>query len=71
MIMDGSVSAMFLTSILYGACAGLYVALTALILVRMRLSRAGFYLALASGVSAIWAGLFAFGVGLPWGGPPL
>ena len=69
MIMDGAVSAMFVTSILYGACAALYVALTALILVRMRLSRAGFYLALASGVSAIWAGLFAFGVGLPWGGP--
>ena len=69
MIMDGSVSAMFVTSILYGACAVLYVALTALILVRMRLGRAGFYLALASGVSAVWAGLFAAGVGLPWGGP--
>jgi putative PEP-CTERM system histidine kinase len=69
MIMDGSVPTMFLTSILYGACATLYVALTALILVPMRLSRAGFYLALASAVSAIWAGLFAAGVGLPWGGP--
>ncbi len=69
MIMDGPVSAMGVTSILYGSCAALYVALTALILVRMRLSRTGFYLALASLVSAVWAGLFALGVGLPWGGP--
>ena len=60
---------MLVTAILYGACAGLYFVLTALILLRRSLSRAGFYLALASGVSAIWAGMFAWGVGLPWGGP--
>lgn len=60
---------MLVTTLLYGACAGLYAALTALILVRLRLSRTGFYLALATGVSALWAGMFAFGVGLPWGGP--
>ena len=60
---------MFVTTLLYGACAGLYAALTALIVVRLRLSRTGFYLALATSVSALWAGMFAFGVGLPWGGP--
>ena len=60
---------MTLTAILYAGCAALYLALTALIVVRLRLSRTGGYLAVACLVSAIWAGLVAMHVGLPWGGP--
>ena len=60
---------MTVTAILYGGTGALYLALTLLILVRLRLSRTGFYLALACGVSALWAALMAFNVGGPWGGP--
>ena len=60
---------MTVTAILYAGCAALYLALTALIVVRLRLSRTGWYLAAAGAVSALWAGLVALHVGLPWGGP--
>lgn len=60
---------MNVTVILYAGCGALYLALTTLILLRLRLSRTGFYLALACGVSAVWAALVAFRVGHPWGGP--
>ncbi len=41
--------------VLHGTCAGLYVILAALILVRRQQSRTGFYLALAALLTAAWA----------------
>jgi len=60
---------MTVTTILYAGCAALYLALTALIVVRLRLSRTGWYLVGACTVSTLWAGLVALHIGLPWGGP--
>ena len=48
------------TTILHSACAALYAALSALIVIQARLSRTGVLLAAACLMTAIWAALVAF-----------
>ena len=43
----------------HGGCAAIYAALSALILVRARLSSTGWLLAGAAAVTAVWAGSVA------------
>ncbi|HEY0418601.1 MAG TPA: XrtA/PEP-CTERM system histidine kinase PrsK [Acetobacteraceae bacterium] len=53
------------TLLLHGLCAGLYAALSALILIQARLSRTGLFLAGAALLTAAWAGAVALSAGWP------
>jgi putative PEP-CTERM system histidine kinase len=54
--------------LIYGGSAALYVALSALILIQMRLSRTGLLLVLAALASALWLGAVAVALPRPFGG---
>ncbi|HTN11442.1 MAG TPA: XrtA/PEP-CTERM system histidine kinase PrsK [Acetobacteraceae bacterium] len=54
--------------IIYGGSAALYLALSALILIQMRLSRTGLLLVLAALASALWLGAVAVALPRPFGG---
>jgi len=53
---------------IYGGSAALYLALSALILIQMRLSRTGLLLVLAALASALWLGAVAVALPRPFGG---
>ncbi len=54
--------------LVYGGSAALYLALSALILIQMRLSRTGLLLVLAALASALWLGAVAVALPRPFGG---